>query len=174
MLLIWWPKKPWAVTPNHISWLLLGGTLDNAPSVFVLISAAVHQTATRSPGRCHHTKETDAVAEMCTPRSDASFELHRKSIGGFHLAATVWGGPGSVDETDPIHPLTQRIKAWSRPVEPTVEHRNVATCGLRTTLASAKGDGEEPSQPCVHRVIPSPAAELAKPFSIRQEALGQL
>ena len=39
-------------------------------------------------------------------------------------------------------------------MEPTVEHRNVATCGLRMTLASAKGDGEEPSQPCVHRVIP--------------------
>ena len=61
---------------------------------------------------------------MCTPRSDASFEVHRKFIDGFHLAATVWGGPGSVDETEPIHPLTQRIKAWSRPVEPTVEHRN--------------------------------------------------
>ena len=28
-------------------------------------------------------------------------------------------------------------------MEPTVEHRNVATCGLRMTLASAKGDGEE-------------------------------
>jgi len=61
-----------------------------------------------------------------------------RSASQVHLAATSWGGPGSVDETEPIHPLTQRIKAWSRPVEPTVGHRNVATCGLRMTLAQPK------------------------------------
>jgi hypothetical protein len=27
--------------------------------------------------------------KMCTPRSNASFEVHRKFIDGFHLAATV-------------------------------------------------------------------------------------
>ena len=32
-----------------------------------------------------------AVAKVCTPRSDASFEVHRKSIDGFHLAANSLG-----------------------------------------------------------------------------------
>ena len=51
-------------------------------------------TATGSPGRCHHTKETGAVAKVCTPRSDASFEVDRKFIAASILRQQSGAGVG--------------------------------------------------------------------------------
>src|SRR6478672_719900 len=79
-----------------------------------------------------------AVAKCVRPEATPASKCIASPSTASILRPTVWGGPGSVDEREPIHPLTQRIKAWSRPVEPTVGHRNVATCGLRMTLAQPK------------------------------------
>jgi hypothetical protein len=63
---------------------------NNNPSVFVLISSTVFQIdgyALAQPVPSH--EGNGRSRKMCTPRSDASFEVHRKFIDGFHLAATV-------------------------------------------------------------------------------------
>jgi hypothetical protein len=97
-------------------------------------------------------------------------QVHRR----FHLAATVWGGSGTVDETEPIHPLTHRIEAWSRPAEPTVEHRIRQPAGSEWRWPHSKATVKNLVSRAFIESYRDPAAELATPFSIRQEALGQL